>query len=116
MKKAGEKGWTDFQTFWSGPEEGAEPGKEPDSHQLAEGDRDGDREGEEEGVGDLLGSFSEDSTPSKQQQQTPPLGNRGFKSYGSTSYGSTGNTSGSGSKAVQKQPGEESRALCQWSE
>lgn len=39
---------------------------------------------EDEDVGDLLGSFSDEPAPNSNKQ--------GFKSYGSSSYGSTGNT------------------------
>ena len=95
VKKAGEKGWTGFQSFLSGPnEDGVE--METENHQPpAEGEAfEGEVEeegGEGERVGDLLGSFSDD-TGLGQHQEAPPLGQKGFKSYGSTSYGSTGST------------------------
>lgn len=87
VKKAGGKGWSDFQAFWAGPEDTAETGTEPESQQH--NGEDGEKEErEDEQVGDLLGSFSEDTTPSKAHQ--PAAKSKGFKSYGSTGYGSTG--------------------------
>ena len=90
MKKAGGKGWSEFQSLWSDPQEEGGVATE-----MEVGERGGE-EGErcrEERVGDLLGSFSEDSASSGsavQARQAPPLGSRtGSRSYGSTSYGTT---------------------------
>ena len=94
MKKAGEKGWSDFQALWSGPqEEGVE---DTENHLPAEGT--GDREEE---VGDLLGSFSDEPTAAHSNSGGPTSNKR---SYGSTSYGSTGNTGTQASHQSKSQP------------
>lgn len=89
MKKAGGKGWSEFQSFWAGPEGSTETGTEPESQQHNEEDGEKEEKGrEDEQVADLLGSFSEDTTPSKAHQ--PAAQSKRVKSYGSTGYGSTG--------------------------
>ena len=88
MKKAGEKGWTEFQSLWTDPQE--EGGVATEMEQGETGREEGERGREEEGVADLLGSFSEESASSGSAQQGPSQGSRtGMRSYGSTSYGST---------------------------
>lgn len=97
MKKAGEKGWTDFQAFWSGPqEEGVEMNEDTENHQPSEGTG-----GREEEVGDLLGSFSDE--PAAAQSSTGgPTSNK--RSYASTSYGSTGDTNTQASHQSKSRP------------
>lgn len=88
VKKAGGKGWSDFQAFWAGPEGSTETGTEANGESQQQNGEDEEKGGEDAQVGDLLGSFSEDTTPSKSHH--PAAQSKGFKSYGSTGYGSTG--------------------------
>ena len=99
VKKAGEKGWTDFQALWSGPqEEGVEMAEEDRQYHDKGGGGWGvgggrDWEAEEEGTEDLLGSFSDEPAhpTSKQDQNSPQSSKKSSRSYGSTDYGSVTN-------------------------
>ena len=84
MKKAGGKGWTDFQSFLKGPEE-------EEKNEWAEPTEGG---GEPE-VGDLLGSYSSEAGPAQApptQGDSAAVGARSHTSYGSTDRGTTGSS------------------------
>lgn len=87
VKRAGEKGWSEFQSLWTDPkEEGGEVTTAEGEMGMEERERGG-----EEGVGDLLGSFSDEPAHSGSTQPTrqAPGSRTGSKSYGTTSYGTT---------------------------